>query len=49
MLVQQLQPQLVRPPVAVRPADAGDVVERALAFVSHNGTFCHKFLLFSLN
>ena len=36
MLVQQLQPQLVRPPVAVRPADAGDVVERALAFVSHN-------------
>ena len=31
MLVQQLQPQLVRPPVAVRPADAGDVVERALA------------------
>ena len=30
MLVQQLQPQLVRPPVAVRPADAGDVVERAL-------------------
>ena len=31
MLVQQIQPQLVRPPVAVRRADAGDVVERALA------------------
>lgn len=31
MLVQQLQPQLLRPPVAVRPAGAGDVVEGALA------------------
>jgi hypothetical protein len=31
MLVQQLQPQLLRPPVAVRPTDAGDVAERALA------------------
>ncbi len=31
MLVQQFQPQLVRPPVAVGPADAGDVAERALA------------------
>jgi hypothetical protein len=30
MLVQQLQPQLVRPPVAVRPADACDVGDRAL-------------------
>jgi hypothetical protein len=49
MLVQQLQPQLVRPPVTVRPADTGDVVERALAVVSRNGAFCHKFLLSNLN
>ena len=32
MLVQQLQPQPVRPPVAVRPADACDVRERAFRF-----------------
>jgi hypothetical protein len=36
MLVQQFQPQLVRPPVAVRPADAGDVIERTLVSFSHN-------------
>jgi hypothetical protein len=36
MLVQQIEPQLLRPPVAVRPADAGDVVERALVSFSHN-------------
>jgi hypothetical protein len=35
MLVQDIEPQLVRPPVAVRPADAGSVVERALVIVSH--------------
>ena len=35
MLMQQLQPQLVRPPVAVRPPDAGDVAVRALAFFTH--------------
>ena len=32
MLVQDLQPQLVRPPVAVRRAAAGGVIERALCF-----------------
>ena len=32
MLVQQFQPQLVRPPVVVGPADASDVAERALHF-----------------
>jgi hypothetical protein len=31
MLVQELEPQLVGPPVAVRPPDAGDVGEGALA------------------
>jgi hypothetical protein len=35
MLVEQLKPQLVRPPVAVGPADAGDVMERAFAIFSH--------------
>ena len=35
MLVQQFQPQPVRPPVPVRPAEAGDVVERALRFGQH--------------
>jgi hypothetical protein len=32
MLVQQFQPQLVRPPVAVGPADAGNVAEWTLRF-----------------
>ena len=35
MLVQQFQPQLLRPPVLVRPADAGNVVERAFCFGCH--------------
>jgi len=39
MLVQQFQPQLIRPPVLVRPAEAGNVVERALCFG------CHGYLL----
>ena len=32
MLVQEVEPQLVRPPVAVRRAAAGGVIERALRF-----------------
>ena len=44
MLVQQFQPQLVRPPVLVRPAEAGDVVERALRFGCH-GYFLRLFEL----
>lgn len=45
MLVQQIQPQLVRPPVAVGSADAGGVVEGAFAFFTHLGlslaVVCH--------
>ncbi len=46
MLVQKLQPQLVRPPVAVRPADACDVVERALARAFVSDLRVHVCLLF---
>ena len=42
--MEQFQPQLVRPPVAVRPADAGGVVERALACTLLNSI--HVSLLF---
>src|SRR5882757_2009917 len=35
MLVQQVQAQLVRPPVAVRRAASGGVTERALDLVGH--------------
>jgi hypothetical protein len=32
MLVEDIELQLIGPPVAVRPADAGNVVEGALCF-----------------
>ena len=35
MLVQQVEAQLVRPPVAVRRAAGGGVIERALDLVGH--------------
>ncbi|MNX68410.1 hypothetical protein D3C86_995860 [compost metagenome] len=35
MLVQQIQPQLVRPPITIGSADAGGVVEGAFAFFTH--------------
>ena len=37
MLVQQIQPQLVRPPITIGPADTGGVVEGAFAFFTHLG------------
>ncbi|MNZ25735.1 hypothetical protein D3C78_429050 [compost metagenome] len=35
MLVQQIQPQLIRPPITIGSADAGGVVEGAFAFFTH--------------
>src|SRR5687768_10098238 len=37
MLMQQIEPQLVRPPVAIGASAAGGMIERARGFGSHRG------------
>jgi hypothetical protein len=43
MLVQNFQVQLIRPPVTVRRASAGGVMEGAFRFSCHCFLFCHFF------